>query len=76
MGLILLNLRRRGQPQAWAVAVIVAFAVTPSVVQFLQAELLKPSYSDRAMLGAVYAWALAAGLGPGDDRCAGWRACC
>jgi len=62
MAMILLNLRRRGA-QAWAVAVIVAFAVLPSVLQFVQAELLKPSYSDRAMLGAAYAWALAAGLG-------------
>ena len=58
---IALNLRRRG-PRA-ATALIVAFAILPSLLQFAQTELGKPSYSDRAMLGAAYGWALATGLG-------------
>lgn len=60
--LVALNLRQRG-PQTWAAAAVVAFATVPSLLQFLQTELLKPSYSDRAMLGAAYGWTLAAGLG-------------
>jgi hypothetical protein len=60
--LVAYNLRRRGKG-AWAVAVMAAFAVLPSVVQWVQSELARPSYSDRAMLGSAYAWALCAGLG-------------
>jgi hypothetical protein len=59
---VALNLRRRG-PKAWVVAAIVAFAVLPSLMQFVQLLVSKPSYSDRALLGAAYGWALAAGLG-------------
>jgi hypothetical protein len=59
---VALNLRRRG-PKAWAVAAIVAFAVLPSLMQFIQLQISRPAYSDRALLGAAYGWALAAGLG-------------
>jgi len=60
--LVACNLLRRGA-EAWAVAVMAAFAILPSAVQWVQSELLRPSYSDRAMLGSAYAWALCAGLG-------------
>lgn len=62
-GLIAWGLAARGQGDGWAQRYLLLACLGPLLLSWTASMLLKPTYSDRAMLVCAYAWLGLAGIG-------------